>query len=351
MSRRVAVVIAALLAAMIPIVAAASPLRSGDHVMVSVFNHPELAIASGTIDAQGDLAVPLVGNVPVAGLEPQVAANHIGDALKTYLRRPSVSLAVLEQNATISVIGGPNSSIPFVPGETLSSVASALASTPGLDLHHVTVDRDGSSLGTFDAFVLLQHGQPGPALAPGDRVAFAEKPIAVQVQGIVKTPGATYLDTGSSIADAVYAAGGVGNDAAIGAIDLNRGGKHEHLALASTAAHEVAQSGDIITVPEALHVDVSGRVEHPGDTSLINGDTLFAAIYQAGGPIQYGDVSHTLLVHDGVKHEYDITKVPSGDVSQNPVLSEGDVIFVPTGNHVDFGDLFSGANLARLFFF
>ena len=43
--------------------------------MVSVFNHPELAVASGTIDGQGDLAVPLVGNVPIAGLEPDAAAG------------------------------------------------------------------------------------------------------------------------------------------------------------------------------------------------------------------------------------------------------------------------------------
>jgi protein involved in polysaccharide export with SLBB domain len=340
----------AVVVAMIPVVALASPLRSGDHVMVSVFNHPELAVASGTIDGQGDLAVPLVGNVPVAGLEPDAAAGRIGVALKSYLRYPAVSLAVIAQNATISIIGGPNSSIPYVPGQTLGSVASSLAATPGLDLHHVTIERDGKSLGSYDAIDLLHHGASGPDLEPGDRVAFAEKPVAVQVQGIVKTPGPTFLDTGSSVADAVYAAGGAGTDAAIGAIDLLRDGKHTHLALASTAANEPAQTGDIITVPQALHVAVSGKVEHPGDTSLINGNTLFAAIYQAGGPIQYGDVSHTMLVHDGVKHEYDITRVPTGDLSQNPVLSEGDVIFVPTGNHIAFGDLFSGANLARLFF-
>jgi protein involved in polysaccharide export with SLBB domain len=350
MVSRVVAVCTAIVVAIIPAMAAASPLRSGDRVMVTVFNHPELAIASATIDGDGDLAMPVAGNVVVAGLEPTVAAAHITAALRPYLRFPTVSLAVLEQNTTISLVGGPNSSMPYVPGQTLSSVISSLALTPGLDFHHVTIARDGALLGSYDALNLLQTAQPGPLLQPGDRVSIAQKPVAVTVIGIVKTPGATYLDSGASIADAVYAAGGVGNDAAIGGLELLRDGHREHLALASTAAHELARSGDVITVPQALHVAVSGRVAHPGDTPLINGTTLFAAIYQAGGPIQYGDVSHTLVVHDGEKHVYDITKVPAGDTSQNPQLAEGDVIFVPTGNHIDFGDLFSGANLARLFF-
>ncbi len=106
-----------------------------------------------------------------------------------------------------------------------------------------------------------------------------------------------------------------------------------------------------MTVPLALHVAVGGKVARPGDTALINGNTLYAAIFQAGGPVQYGDVSHTEVVHDGVRTVYDITRVPGGDASQNPHLSEGDVVYVPTGRHIAIGDLFSGLAASRLFFF
>jgi protein involved in polysaccharide export with SLBB domain len=295
--------------------------------------------------------MPLVGNVPVAGMEPDAAAGRIGSTMNKYLRKPVVQLNVLQQNATISIVGGPQSSLPYVPGQTLSSVASSLLTSPGLDFSRVTIQRDGKQLGTYDASDLLRRADPGPQLQPGDRVAFAQKPVGVNVIGVVKTPGMTYLNTGASIADAVYAAGGVGNDAAIGALDLLRSGEHQHLALSSDAAHETAQSGDVLTVPQALHVSVTGKVAKPGDTPLINGTTLYAALYQAGGPVQYGDVSHTEVVHDGVKHVYDVTKVPSGDVSQNPHLVEGDVVYVPTGHHVNLGDIFGAITASRVFFF
>jgi polysaccharide export outer membrane protein len=351
MASRIVTTVLVVLAAIAPVAVAASPLRAGDRIAVNVFNHPELAVVAGTIDAEGDIAMPLVGNVPVAGMEPDAAADRIGSSMNKYLRKPVVQLNVLQQNATISIVGGPQSSMPYVPGQTLSSVASSLLTTPGLDFGHVTIQRDGKQLGMYDASDLLRRADPGPQLQPGDRIAIAQKPVGVNVIGVVKTPGMTYLNTGASIADAVYAAGGVGNDAAIGALDLLRNGEHQHLALSSDAAHETAQTGDVLTVPQALHVSVTGKVAKPGDTPLINGTTLYAALYQAGGPVQYGDVSHTEVVHDGTKHVYDVTKVPSGDATQNPHLVEGDVVYVPTGHHVNLGDIFGAITASRVFFF
>jgi protein involved in polysaccharide export with SLBB domain len=351
MESRIRAAALAVIASIVPVAVSASPLRAGDHVAVSVFNHPELSVTAGTIDADGDLALPLIGNVAIAGAEPDAAASRIDAAMQRYLRRPVVQVAVLQQNATIAIVGGPQPSIPYVPGQTLSSVASSLLAQPGLDLKHVTIERDGQQLGSYDAAALLRDAQPGPALQPGDRVAFAQKPVGVSVLGVVKTPGTTYLNAGATIADAIYAAGGVGNDAAIGAIDLLRDGGHQRLALSSDAAQAAAQTGDVITVPQALHVSVTGKVAKPGDTALIDGTTLYAALYQAGGPVEYGDVSHTEVVHDGARHVYDMTKVPSGDASQNPHLIEGDVVYVPTGHHINAGDIFGAITASHLLFF
>jgi len=351
MASRIVTAGIAVLLAIVPAIAVASPLRAGDRVAVTVFNHPELALAAATIDADGDLAMPIVGNVAVAGYEPDVAADRITTAMQKYLRRPVVQVSVLQQNATISIVGGPNSSIPYVPGQTLGSVASAMLATPGLDFTHVAIDRDGKQLGEYDVSALLRTADPGPALQPGDRVAFAQKPVGVNVIGVVKTPGTVYLSSGASVADAVYAAGGVDVDAAIGALDLLRNGQHEHLALSSDAAQTPAQTGDVVTVPQALHVSVTGRVSKPGDTALINGTTLYAALYQAGGPVQYADMSHTEVVHDGIKHVYDVTRIPSGDPAANPHLVEGDVVYVPTGHHVNLGDIFGAITSSRAFFF
>ena len=100
----------------------------------------------------------------------------------------------------------------------------------------------------------------------------------------------------------------------------SRDGKHQHLALSSDAALEPLQDGDVITVPQAMYVAVTGQVGKPGDTALTGGNTLIAAVYVAGGPLENGDVSHTELTHDGVRHVYDITKVPSGEPREPPPL-------------------------------
>lgn len=347
---RTAALAAAFAVASLPLALAAAPLRAGDHVAVTVFNHPELTSPALTIDGDGNLALPLVGNVVVAGLEPAAAAGHIGDALKPYLRQPVVSLSVLQQNATISVVGGPNSTLPYVPGQTLASVVAPLSSIAGLDLHHVSITRANVPFGSYDAVALLQRADGGPLLQPGDLIIVAQKPLAVNVLGVVKTPGMTHLDEGATILDAVNAAGGVADGAATGAVELFRNGTHQHVALSSDAATQAVHDGDIVTVPQAVHVAVGGFVAHPGDTPLTAGTTLIAAIYQAGGPLRYGDVSHAEVTHGGVQHVYDITKVPHGDTTQNPQLSEGDIVFVPQGNHVDWGSVFGAAGVIHWFF-
>jgi protein involved in polysaccharide export with SLBB domain len=106
-----------------------------------------------------------------------------------------------------------------------------------------------------------------------------------------------------------------------------------------------------VTVPEALHVSVTGKVARPGNTALIDGTTLYAALYEAGGPVEYGDVSHTEVMHEGVRHVYDVTKIAHGDGAQNPHLTEGDVVYVPAGRHVNLGDIFGAITATHLLFF
>jgi polysaccharide export outer membrane protein len=348
MGRRVIGFVAALVICGLPISALAAPLRDGDHIAVTIFNHPDMSVAAGTVDADGMLAMPLVGNVQIAGLDPDAAADRIAGALKSYLRAPSVTVSVLAQNATISIVGGPQSSVPYAPGQTLTGIVATQAATPGLDLHRVRIERDGGTLGTYDAQALFQAGATGPVLEPGDTIVFALKPVGVNVAGAVRNPGMEYLDRGQTIADAVNAAGLIETNAAVGDIDLLRAGAHQHLALSTPAAQQLAQDGDIVTVPQALLVSVGGMVAKPGPTPLTGGTTLVAAIYEAGGPLKYGDISHTQVLHGGAVQTYDVVRAFNGDPSQNPHLNEGDVINVPESKHILLGDLFGGAGVLHL---
>lgn len=350
MKSRIAAVGAVIALSVFPLAGAGAPLRAGDHIAVTVFNHPELTIPQVTIDGDGKLAMPLAGNVAVAGLEPDAAATAIGNSLKTYLRDPVVSVAVVQQNAMISIVGGPASTLQYTPGQTLAGVIATLTSAPSVDLHRITVMRDGAKLGSYNGYDLLRNADAGVALQPGDQIIVAQKPLMADVVGVVRTTGPVYLDDGATIADAISAAGGASDGAATGAVDVLRNGAHLHVALSSPEAAQPVHDGDVITVPQAVHVAVGGQVGKPGETVLTSGNTLIAAVYTAGGPLKYGDVSHTEVIHDGVRHVYDITRVPQGDLSQNPHLSDGDIVNVPQGGHLNLSDIFGGAGIIHWFF-
>jgi protein involved in polysaccharide export with SLBB domain len=112
----------------------------------------------------------------------------------------------------------------------------------------------------------------------------------------------------------------------------------------STPAYrEPAQNGDSIYVPPGIHVGVVGQVANPERVLLQGDQTLLSAIYYAGGPTKYGDIRHVRLLHGGTQTEYDVTDLTHGADGQeknNPVLADGDTIFVPEGHKIDFTSLF-----------
>ncbi len=71
---------------------APSGLAAGDLVQVVVFQQEDLS-GEFSLDANGRLAMPLVGEIPAKGLSPQQLRDEIVDRLKPdYLRDPKVTV-------------------------------------------------------------------------------------------------------------------------------------------------------------------------------------------------------------------------------------------------------------------
>jgi polysaccharide export outer membrane protein len=83
-------------------------------------------------------------------------------------------------------------------------------------------------------------------------------------------------------------------------------------------------------------------VYQPGITTLKNNFTLLSAMYSAGGISKWADLRNVQVTHDGEVTHYDVTALTHGDVSQNPMLADGDTVFVPEGHKVDYSLIFSG---------
>lgn len=351
---------------------AQTTLHPGDKLLVTVYNHPELEASPGepaVIDAGGHLWMPVAGLIDASNLTPAQLSRKIEARLSPYVKKPAVNVRLVAQAPNIFLSGAGGGVYPFTPGETLlgaldavqMSLSSNAASSNGglidpsnvaahelqngsLELHHVVILRDGHELPPVDASVLLASGDPGPALQPDDTIELAFRPIAVTVRGDVRQTGVAHLDPDQPISDALKQLGGENVETATDRFELTRDGQKQIVTKSTAAYREPAQNGDLVYVPPGIHVGVVGQVTTPERVLLQGDQTLLSAIYYAGGPTKYGDIRHVRLLHGGSQVEYDVTDLTHGADGQernNPVLADGDTVFVPEGHKLDFTNFFN----------
>ncbi|GAC1418369.1 MAG: hypothetical protein NVSMB5_09810 [Candidatus Velthaea sp.] len=359
-------------------VPALAALHAGDKVSVVVYNHPELS-TSPTVDAKGGISLPLAGTVVAQGRSTGELAKAIQQRLSAYVRDVAVSVQLDTQSQSIFVSGGPGGTLKYLPGETLTSVIDELQlplqnralTTPvnphdaapkpvqngaldledgPVDFHHVRVLRDRQTLGPFDLVSLRSSRSTGPALEPNDTIALTDKPVGVRVVGEVLQPGNAHLDPSDNLSRALDQVGGTLGSASLVDIKLQRAGTERTLTLSDAAFSEPAQNGDKLVVPRAPTVDVLGIVEKPGATLLRGNQTLVSAVYYAGGPAKYANLKAVSVTHNGVRKQYDLSRISKGATGENPRLYDGDVVLVPQGSTFDVGSIFQAISVFGLRF-
>jgi polysaccharide export outer membrane protein len=152
-----------------------SALGAGDRLLVQVLGHPELSTThEGTlVDADGRVALPLVGTVQVAGLAPSAAGERVEAAFARYLQRPAATVTLLEPGAhRIWVLGQVTRSGPQLldqPTTALQALSLSGGFLPGADRESVCVLR---KTGEFIDVHLFDAETPGHAglvaIRPGD---------------------------------------------------------------------------------------------------------------------------------------------------------------------------------------
>jgi protein involved in polysaccharide export with SLBB domain len=338
-------------------VQALAQLHPGDTVAVVVYNHPDLS-SHATVDGSGNVSLPLAGTIDARNAGPAQLAHRIQLRLARYMPKVAVEVQILSRNQSLFISGGPGGVIPYTPGETLGAALAQLgspqggplnttASTPAnvathdlfhgrVDLHRVTVLRDDRVLGPFDAVALEASGASGPSLLAGDTIKLVDKPIRVDVRGEVREPGTAYLDADEPLGNALLEVGGYVPTSATSNILLQRGTQTQYVSAGGPEFVSPARNGDVLTVPRAPRIGVVGAVVHPGEVVLLGDTSLLSAIYSAGGPVKYADISKITVFHSGTHSVYDITALTHGAMQNNPVLRDGDTVFVPEGHRIDF---------------
>lgn len=184
------------------------------------------------------------------------------------------------------------------------------------------------------------------------------KSHGVSVVGAVRQPGVYQVSGTATLLDVLARAEGLDENAG-GSVVVTRGGSgapgdsaleidlRELLASGDPSLNAPVRAGDVVKVPTAGRVYVTGQVNDPGGFPVRNGDAMTAlqALSLGGGLADRaaaGD-AYVIRVHeDGRREEVplDLGKVLEGE-AEDPRLLAGDVLFVPkSASKTLFGGIF-----------
>ncbi len=340
-------------------------IAAGDVLSVTVWGEDDLS-GDFQVNGAGTISFPLLGDVACAGSTCRELEQTLRDRLSVFLRHPQVLVTVRkygEMGTSVFLLGEVKK--PGVYPVTASAgLMQALAAAGG-----PTDQADGTATivkyrtGKFVTVPLNQPpGSPASggkaALEPGDvvmvnRRADADRPRRYLVLGEVPDPGMFEMPMGREVRvlEAVQKAGLVAKDglplemtfprADLRRALITRGDVMVPIDLVAllrgdTSQNILLQPGDVLTVPRRPLVTVyaMGDVAKPGRQMLPEKSTLLDLLNAVGGvaaSARLGDAT-LLRVVEGkpVSLPVNIDRLlRKGDASQNLVLQDGDVLFVP----------------------
>lgn len=254
-----------------------TPIGPGDVLDVEVFDTPELSLPGARVNPDGQVNLPVLGIVQVAGLNSTQAARKIEAELRSHglMLDPHVTVSMVEYAAEGATLLGEVKSPGLYPTRgnrrllDLIAMAGGLAPTAGKsvtiahrdDPHHpetIVLVPNAQSLG-------LQHN---PVILPGDTVVVGKAGI-IYVLGAVTKQGGFLVDNNEhiSLLQALTLAGGWSQTAALSKACLIRKvpGGHKELmldlkhVLKGKQADILVQNGDILYVPPSLGKTIAYR--------------------------------------------------------------------------------------------
>jgi len=251
----------------------------GDELRIRIWGQVEANLRA-VVDRSGQIYIPRVGQIPVAGL-------HYGD-LEESLRR-DVSKSFKNFNLAAN-IGRLRSIQILVVGEarypgtytisSLSTLVNAIFASGGPapqgSLRHIEVRRDGKTISDFDFYDLLIKGDKSKdvRLESGDVLYIPQVGPLVAISGSVNMPAIYEVKDNSTLNDLIDIAGNLSTVADTNKITIDRLVEHHarktlEFPYDDQSRTEVLKDGDIVRVfsivPRFVDtVTLRGNVANPG---------------------------------------------------------------------------------------
>ena len=248
-----------------------------DVLSIAVYLHPELE-RTVTVNAQGNVTFPPIGEIKAAGLTAKQLGDRLSDRLSTYLRATTAITVTVSQfmSHSVFVTGAVNKPGRYgfeVMPSLIDVIAQAGGAVAGADLSRVEiVRREGENRRTLyaDVGAALRDGVgvPLPELKPGDSITVPIVPglpgagvvgaAGVGVLGEVLRPGlypvtsSTDLWTILAVAGGLTRSGDLGNVRVIssdgGAQTVAKVNLKQVLSKGARGPH-LLKAGDVVYIP------------------------------------------------------------------------------------------------------
>jgi protein involved in polysaccharide export with SLBB domain len=320
-----------------------------DVLRVSVLRHPAFSVDEITVPTSGTVSLPVVGQIRVAGRSLESIDAEITRKMLVRLRKPDVTVSLVRARPRPIYVVGTVKAPGIYEFRDGWRVQQALAASGGVsgdtDVAAVIVNRRNQRILDAPLSTILRDpaSTTNIRLQTGDTVRFYDRVVNVSISGAVTRPGPYVLPLGQGVVEALGAAGGATNVAAINRALIRRAsGQTVYLDLVRATTGDQSfnlplQNGDALVVPELRErVSVLGAVERPGfyptedGRPLLLADVLAKAGNLAGRP---ESVRITLARRhsDGrtVSYRVDPVKLLElRDFKQNVRVQDGDIISV-----------------------
>jgi polysaccharide export outer membrane protein len=252
-------------------------ISSGDLLELNVFDTPELS-GKLHVDERGNIALPLAGALPVAGLTAEQAARKIEARLReaAILKEPHASVTVVESATQgITIMGevrNPGVYLLLGARDLLDLISEAGGLNPQAGKDVIITHRTD-----FDHPITVRLGsKPGSSsgvnvdIRPGDTIVVSHEGI-VYVVGDVGKPGGFLIENNDrlTVLQAIALAQGTNKTAALNRAKVIRKtdtGRQElpvslKKILANNAPDETLFDGDILFVPNSAGKSALRSVE------------------------------------------------------------------------------------------
>ena len=153
-------------------------ISPGDVIQVRVFNQEQLTTRA-RVRADGKVSLPLVNDVPAAGVTPVALAADLQARLTEFVKAPNVTVSVEESRPAVVYVTGEVAKPAPYPIESSSGVLQAIVNAGGLTVNaspdRIFVLRQAHPAPqrirfTYDDLIRLRGRAPTFQLQPGDVV-------------------------------------------------------------------------------------------------------------------------------------------------------------------------------------